>query len=66
MASPLVIRAIREAAEALGYARDFIDGQIDVVDGDYGVPRPNKAMQLAHVLDEAMTLIDRAMQEVET
>lgn len=65
MSSPLVIKAIREAAEVLGYARDHIDGEIDVVDGDYGVPRPNRAMQLATRIDEAMTLIDRAMQEAE-
>jgi hypothetical protein len=26
--------------------RDFLDNYIDVVDGDYGEPRPNRAMSL--------------------
>lgn len=43
-----------ELVEALEEAREFIDGQIDVVDGDYGVPAPNKAMQLAQVIDAAL------------
>lgn len=40
--------------EACHEAREFIDGQIDVVDGDDGVPAPNKAMKLATILDEAI------------
>lgn len=63
--SPLVIKALREACEVVGYARDYIDGEIDVEDGDYGEPRPNKAMQLATRLDEAMSLLDRALNEAE-
>ena len=27
-------KALIEAAEVIGYARDFVDGYIDVVDGD--------------------------------
>jgi hypothetical protein len=41
---------------ALGEAREFIDGQIDVVDGSYGFPEPNKAMRLATEIDEALAL----------
>lgn len=56
-------KALIEAAEVIGYARDFVDGYIDVVDGDYGVPRPNTAMQLAQRFDEAMRLIDDALND---
>lgn len=33
---------------------EFLDGQLDVVDGDYGEPQPNRAMQLSQMIDEAM------------
>lgn len=59
--SDQIEKALMEAAEVIAYAREFVDGYIDVVDGDYGVPRPNKAMQLAQRLDEAMTLVDAAL-----
>lgn len=45
---------IRRAVEALNEAREFIDGQIDVVDGSYGEPSPNRAMTLASTIDEAI------------
>jgi hypothetical protein len=32
--------------------REYLEGQMDVVDGDYGQPAPNKAMQLVHMIDE--------------
>ncbi len=47
---------------ALVDARDYIDGQIDVIDGDYGIPEPNRAMSLAMEWDE---LIARAEQALE-
>ena len=56
-------KALMEAAEVIAYAREFVDGYIDVVDGDYGVPRPNKAMQIAQRLDEATSLIDAALND---
>ena len=34
--------------------RDFLEGQIDVVDGDYGEPAPNRAMQLCTMIDETL------------
>ena len=33
---------------------EWLDDQIDVVDGDYGEPQPNKAMQFSMAIDTAM------------
>lgn len=43
-----------DVADALIDAREFIDGYVDVVDGDYGEPAPNRAMQIASLLDSAI------------
>src|ERR1700733_4963595 len=42
---------LADLISALEQARGHIDGEIDVVDGDYGVPAPNKAMRLAQEID---------------
>lgn len=47
-------RALSVALNLLYEARQYIDGEIDVVDGDYGEPAPNKAMQLASAIDEVL------------
>ena len=39
------LRAVRIEV-ALERAMEFIDQLVDVEDGDYGVPAPNKAMQV--------------------
>lgn len=39
-------RDIAELHDLLDEVQDFLDGQVDVVDGDYGQPKPNRAMQL--------------------
>jgi hypothetical protein len=31
---------------------EFIEGQVDVVDGSYGVPHANRAMQLQQEIEE--------------
>lgn len=41
--------------EALEAARDELAGFADVVDGDYGVPEPNRAMQIMSMIDEALS-----------
>lgn len=46
--------AVVALVEALEAAREYLDGRIDVVDGDYGEPRPNQAMTLASMIDEAL------------
>lgn len=34
--------------------REYLEGHVDVVDGDYGEPAPNKAMRLVSMIDETM------------
>lgn len=45
--APAMYDAIEEALE-------FIDGYVDVVDGDYGQPAPNRAMRLQSTLLAAL------------
>lgn len=33
---------------------EFLDGQVDVVDGSYGEPAPNRAMTLTSEIKEAL------------
>lgn len=40
--------------DALEECREYTDRFSDVIDGDYGAPEPNKAMQLARVIDQAL------------
>ena len=50
---------ISDVLWALSEAREYLDGYVDVVDGDYGEQRPNRAMQICNDLDEAITALDR-------
>jgi hypothetical protein len=43
-----------ELRGALEDVRELIEGYVDVVDGDYGQPRPNKAMRAVRVIDAAL------------
>lgn len=52
-------KTIADLLEALNASREYLDGEIDVVDGDYGEPRPNRAMTICNQLDEAITVLDR-------
>jgi hypothetical protein len=45
--------------EALHQAREYISGEVDVVDGHYGAPDPNAAMQLAQEIDAAVALAEQ-------
>ena len=38
---------------------EFLDNYVDVVDGDYGEPRPNRAMSLQGDVREALDLLER-------
>lgn len=40
--------------EALTDSREFLAGYVDVEDGDYGEPRPNRAMQITSLIDSAL------------
>lgn len=46
---------IDAATEAL----DFIDDYVDVVDGDYGIPAPNRAMRVHSTLKAALENAER-------
>jgi hypothetical protein len=50
---------LADILDALSGARDLLDGQIDVVDGDYGEPAPNRAMTVCAHIDEAMAHLIR-------
>jgi hypothetical protein len=39
---------------ALYEVRDLIEGYVDVVDGDYGIPAPNKAMKAVQIIDDVL------------
>lgn len=34
--------------------REYLETEVDVIDGDYGVPAPNRAMELVSMIDEAL------------
>ena len=40
--------------------RHLIEGYVDVIDGDYGVPAPNKAMKAVQIIDDA--IVERTCQ----
>ncbi len=42
---------------ALEEALEFIEGYVDVVDGDYGIPEPNRAMRLQQALQDAVDVL---------
>ncbi len=38
----------------LNECREYLEDQVDVVDGSYGEPSPNRAMQLVQMIDETL------------
>jgi hypothetical protein len=42
---------------------EFLEGQVDVVDGDYGIPKPNRAMSLQGRIMDLLTRYERANPE---
>jgi hypothetical protein len=49
----LLARCVRLEAD-LHECREFLEEQMDVIDGDYGLPAPNRAMQLVNLIDETL------------
>ncbi len=47
-------RRIAILEDLLDRAVEFADGYVDVVDGDYGQPEPNKAMKLVSAIREVV------------
>lgn len=45
---------IAELEADLLECREYIEDAVDVVDGDHGVPAPNRAMQLVSMIDESL------------
>ena len=45
---------LADILDALSSARDLLEGQVDVVDGDSAEQQPNKAMRAVQQIDEAM------------
>lgn len=45
---------IRTLEADLAECREYLEVEMDVVDGDYGEPAPNKAMRLVNMIDETM------------
>ena len=45
--------------DTLNSVSEFLDNYVDVVDGDYGEPRPNAAMSLKSEVDEAFERLER-------
>ena len=43
---------------------DFLDNYVDVVDGDYGEVRPNRAMSLQSEVEDAIAAIERQKPEL--
>jgi predicted nucleic acid-binding Zn-ribbon protein len=34
--------------------REYLEEEVDVIDGDYGEPAPNRAMQLVSMIDDTL------------
>jgi hypothetical protein len=49
-----------ELLAALEECAEFLDGYVDVVDGDYGVPEPNAAMRLMQTVKDAIAKAEAA------
>lgn len=47
-------RRISQLEADLNECVEFLEGQSDVIDGDYGEPSPNRAMQLMNMIDETL------------
>jgi len=43
-----------ELYDVLHEAAEYLEGFVDVVDGDYGEPKPNRAMQLMRTIEAAL------------
>jgi hypothetical protein len=46
-------KKIAKLEAVLDEVEDFLEGQVDVVDGSYGEPAPNRAMSLMTEIQEA-------------
>lgn len=49
---PDLYRRVVILEDLLDQCAEFLDGYVDVVDGDYGEPEPNEAMRLVSAIRE--------------
>lgn len=50
-----------ELLDLLSELEDYFEGKVDVVDGDYGTPEPNKEMRLCSRIKEAANYLMRKL-----
>jgi hypothetical protein len=48
-----------DVVDVLDEVAEFLDNYVDVVDGDYGEPRPNRAMSLQQRVQEVSTAVQQ-------
>jgi hypothetical protein len=46
-----------DVIEALTQALEYFEDREDVLDGDYGIPRPNREMSLAQMCRDALARV---------
>jgi hypothetical protein len=54
-----------DVIEALTQAEEYFDNHSDVLDGDYGVPEPNKEMRLAQLCRDALAALSPRCEPLE-
>jgi hypothetical protein len=48
-----------DTTDLLNRVLEFLDNYVDVVDGDYGEPRPNRAMSLTTEVGNTLRLLEK-------
>ena len=64
-AAPCQHKALIAVDSLLHEIAEYLRDHHDVSDGDYGEPRPNRAMQLSNELDEVAAKVSAALSRVE-
>jgi len=57
-AEDVVSAVLDEVVDTLTECLEFLDNYVDVEDGDYGQPRPNKAMSLSSRIEAVITAVN--------
>ena len=52
-------QTLLDTTDCLVRCLEFLDNQADVIDGDYGEPRPNRAMSLQTEVESILDLLER-------
>lgn len=54
MTADAAAKRITRLEADLAECREYLENEMDVVDGNYGHPAPNRAMQLVNMIDETL------------